>query len=457
MNLTAGEIARACRGEILCDENITVNDIVTDSRKAGNGTAFVAISGENVDGHDFVGSALESGAALAVVNREYKSEETKIIKVDDTVAALGDIAKYYKSKFDVKTTAVTGSVGKTTTKDMISSVFNRKYKTLTTKGNFNNHIGLPLTIFGLRKEHEAALTEMGMSGFGEIHYLADIARPDTAVISNIGLSHIEKLGSREGILKAKLEICDFFDDNSTLIVNGDDELLYPAAKKLPYRVVSFGIKNPDADFKAYDIKDNGINGVEFSVVIYDKEHRINVKTAGVHNVYNALAAVCAGVNYGISAEDIKIGIEEYISSGMRMNIEDIGGITVINDCYNACPASVEAGLNVLKSAEANRRIAMLGDMLEIGEYSKDAHFKAGTLAAKCADCLLCAGNEADNMKNGALKGGIKEAHTFANSSELAAFAEDYVSPGDAVLIKASRGMKFEVIYKEILNKSNIKK
>lgn len=450
MNLTAGEIASACGGVLMCDGNIKINGISTDSRKINKGTAFIALKGENFDGHGFVEDALKKGAALAVVSEDRDKKD--IIKVDDTLAALGRIAKYYKAKFKVKTIAVTGSVGKTTSKDMIFSVLSQKYKTLATRGNFNNNIGLPLTVFGMNDEYEAAVLEMGMSGFGEIHYLAGIGRPDTAVITNIGLSHIEKLGSREGILKAKMEICDFFDENSTLIINADDDLLYKEVDNKQFKVISFGIKNQNADFIAREINDMGIDGVEFSVVINNKKHKFNVKTAGVHNVYNALAAICAGYHYGVDIEGIKYGIEEYTLTDMRMNIENIKDITIINDCYNASPASVEAGLKVLAGIKAERRIAVLGDMLEMGDYSESAHFNAGRQAGMYADCLLCAGKEAENMKKGANETGIKEVYTFASSAELAEFAGDYIKAGDAVLIKASRGMRFEVIYNTLKEK-----
>jgi UDP-N-acetylmuramoyl-tripeptide--D-alanyl-D-alanine ligase len=258
------------------------------------------------------------------------------------------------------------------------------------------------------------------------------------------------LGSREGILKAKLEICDFFDDKSTLVINGDDDMLYPATRNMPFKVISFGVKNDDVDLKAYDIKDKGIDGVEFSVKIKEKEHRIYVKTPGIHNVYNALAAICVGMRYNIDIEKIKAGIESFVLTDMRMHIEDIDGITVINDCYNASPASVKAALKVLNGINAKRRVAILGDMLELGNYSHDAHFDVGRAAAQSADCLLCAGRESENMKNGA--DGIGEIYTFENSAVLADFARDYLKKGDAVLIKASRGMKFENIYNALKEK-----
>jgi len=447
MNLTAEEIAVASGGEIFGDKNTVISGITTDSRKAGSGMLFVALEGENFDGHNFVGSAFGKGTAAAVVKKSCSSDINGVlIKVDDTLKALGDIAKYYKSKFDLKTTAVTGSVGKTTTKDMLSSVLGQKFNTLMTKGNFNNNIGLPLTIFGLNEKHEAAVLEMGMSGFGEISYLADIARPDVAVISNIGQSHIEKLGSREGILKAKLEICDFFDENSVLIINGDDDMLYPNTRDKEFKVVSFGINNPNNDVKAYDIEDKGIDGVDFCVDIDSVRYKIHIKTPGIHNVYNALSAVCVGRHYGIDMEKIKNGLESFTLTAMRMSVENIKGMTIINDCYNASPASVEAGLKVLNSAKAKRHIAMLGDMLEMGSFSRQAHYDAGKKAAEFADVLLSAGKEAENMKKGAEDGGMKEIYTFENSSELAEFAKEFVKKNDAVLIKASRGMKFENIY-----------
>lgn len=452
--LTTDDILKATGGKLICgDGNLIFNNITTDSRKTCEGMLFVPIAGERFDGHEFINAAFELGAEAAVTHKDTEPVLGKtLIKVNDTFTALGDIAKYYKNKYNVPTIAVTGSVGKTTTKDMLASVISQKYNTLKTQGNFNNEIGLPLTVFGLEKHHEAAVLEMGQSHFGEIHHLADIGRPDVAVITNIGMSHIENLGSQEGIFKAKTEITDFFGSDNVLIVNGDDKFLNTIVNK-PYKVVKYGIDNPECNLRAFDVCDKGIDGTDFSVVISGKEYRVHIGVAGVHNVYNALAAICAGMEFDIEPEKIIHGIESFQLTKMRMAIEKHGGVTVINDCYNASPDSVRASLKVLSSAEGARKIAVLGDILEMGDFAKDAHTALGTAVSESgADMLITVGENAKYIANGLFADNKPQTIHFEKTRIAAEYVHSIVKDGDVVLVKASRGMKFEMIVDAIVTK-----
>ncbi len=444
--MTVKEIVKATGGRLLFgDEKSVVESVSIDSRDIKENALFVPLIGERSDGHDFIEKAFLSGASVVITQKDISAIENKAaVMVEDTAKALGDIAKYYKKRFNIKTIAVTGSVGKTTTKDMLASVMNTRYNTLKTEGNYNNEIGLPLTVLRMEEQNEAAVFEMGMSAFGEIHYLADIVRPDVGIITNIGMSHIENLGSQEGIYKAKTEICDFFNEKSLLIVNGDDKFLKKAKEFKNFNVVTCGIES-DCDYKAENIEDLGINGTRFTVKFYGRQHEIFVKVPGVHNVYNALAAIACGVYYDISPNRICEGIENFSLTGMRMAVERAQGYTIINDCYNSSPDSVNAALRVL-STQKTRRVAILGDILEMGEYAREAHFKLGKAVYKNGtDVLLTAGENARYMVEGAKKCGMENAFAFENTEALASEALKYLKDGDSVLVKASRGMHFEKI------------
>ena len=448
--LTTDDILKATGGVLICGGDLRFDNITTDSRKARDGMLFVPIAGERFDGHEFINAAFELGAQAAITHRDTEPVLGKtLIRVDDTFMALGDIAKYYKKKYNVPTVAVTGSVGKTTTKDMLASVMAQKFNTLKTQGNFNNEIGLPLTVFGLEKEHEAAVLEMGQSHFGEIHHLADIARPDVAVITNIGMSHIENLGSQEGIFRAKMEITDFFGTANTLIINGDDKFLNTVSDK-EYKVIKYGIENENCDVRAYDVTDKGVNGVEFSVDIGNKPYRVLINVPGVHNVYNALAAICVGNAFDVEPDKIISGIENFELTKMRMAVEKFGDVTVINDCYNASPDSVRASLKVLASAYAKRRIAILGDILEMGDFAKDAHTALGAAVSESgAEILVTVGENAKYIADGLADKSRPEVIHFDKTRTASEYVYNMVQNGDVVLVKASRGMKFEMIVEMI--------
>ena len=445
---TQEEIKDACGGEYLCRaEETGITSVAIDSRKVLPGALFVPIKGERTDGHEYISKAFELGAAASLTERREKCPGGTLIYTENTVDAIGEIAKAYKKKYNVPTVGITGSVGKTSTKDMVAAVMSKKFCCLKTQGNFNNELGLPLTVFELEKEHGAAVLEMGMSAFGEIHRLADIARPDVGVITNIGMSHIENLSSREGILKAKMEICDFFTPESLLVINGDNDMLKTINKDAPYKIVTYGIESEGLDIRAEDIEDFGLGGCSFTAKIADESYKIRVNAAGVHNVYNALAAIAVGRHYGIKMQDIAEAIAEFELTAMRMTVDEADGIVLINDCYNASPDSIKASLKVLKTAKG-RRVAVLGDVLELGDYAHEAHLSIGRMCEGCADVVICAGDNAKYIAECA-KDCAKEVHYFPTTALAAEYVKDFVKSGDTVLVKASRGMHFEDICKAI--------
>lgn len=449
--LTIDEILKATGGAFLSEGGASkVTGISTNSREIGKGELFVPLVGERFDGHEFIMAAFDLGAAAVLTQKDTELLIGKtIIKVKDTKKALGDIARYYMAKRGVPAVAVTGSVGKTTTKDMIHSVVSQKYNTLKTLANYNNDIGLPWTIFRLEDNHEAAVLEMGMNHFGEIDYLASIGNPKIAVITNIGESHIENLGSREGIFKAKMEIAGRFTKDNTLIVNGDDDFLSKVTDK-DCKVVRYGITNPENDVYAKDIVNNGLSGTSFTAVAEGREYRADIKVPGVHNVYNALAAICVGLEMNIPMEKILFGIENFELTAERLEVEEYKGITVINDCYNASPDSIKAALGVLRDTKAERRVAVLGDVLEMGDYAPEAHYKlAEAVRDANVDMLVTAGENMKHLARGAKEKGIKEIHAFDKTLEVCNFVKEAVRNGDAVLIKASHGMRFNEVYDAI--------
>ena len=452
LKITVREVACATGGRILCGNKDTeINSVMTDSRKEAKNALFIPFKGEKSDGHNFIANAFENGAVATLTENEIKCPENGCaILVENTQKALGMMAKYYKKKFKIKTIAVTGSVGKTTTKDMLYAVMNMQYCTLKTEGNYNNEIGLPLTVMRLNQAHEAAVFEMGMSAFGEIRYLADIVRPDVGIITNIGMSHIENLGSQEGIFKAKTEMCEFFDKDSLLIVNSDDKFLQKARSFEGFSVVTYGIEN-ECDYRARNIENLGLDGTKFTVNIYGRDYDIHVKVPGVHNVYNALAAIACGVHYNIGPNQIIGGIENFALTKMRMSIEKAGTLTLINDCYNSSPDSVKAALKVL-ATQKTRRVAILGDILEMGDYSEKAHYELGKeVTENGIDLLITAGRNALYMARGAAETGLLAIKSFNTTDELCEHIGEYLEENDCVLIKASRGMHFEKITEKIKN------
>lgn len=439
---------------IIGDKNQVVKDIVIDSRNAFLETAFVAIKGENLDGHNFLQSAYDNGCRIFIVSDEEKfdlsNSDSTVIKVEDTQLYMGYIAKYYKEMFKIPFIGVTGSVGKTTTRDMVFSALSGKYNALKNVGNLNNHLGVPLTLFNLNSNHECAVIEMGMSHFGEIEYLADMVKPKVAVISNIGLSHIENLGSQEGVLKAKMEITKNFSSENTLIINGDDTLLRTIKNKdVNYTVKSFGFDDSnDLYCKKYETHENKI---VFSCDINGVEETFIVPAIGEHNILNSMSAILVGLTLGLSISEIKEGLQSYTATKMRLELKRKDSLLVIDDCYNASPDSMISALKVLSRYES-RKIAILGDIYEMGEYAESGHRKVGEASIGKADILLTIGSYSKYIADEAiLKGFNKEKVIHFNSKkDCLCTLDEIIRDDDTVLVKASRGMGLEDIVNHIL-------
>lgn len=436
--LTVSEIAAAVGGSARFDGEI--NEVCTDTRALVPGCLFICIEGERFDGHDFAKAALENGAAAVMCSRDTGSANQ--IMVGDTREALLKLAGYYRRLFPIPVVGVTGSVGKTTTKDMTHAVLSSKFKTLKNEGNLNNEIGLPKTLLKLDDSYEAAVVEMGMSAAGEISRLSHAAAPTMGIIGNIGVSHLEKLGTRENILRAKLEITDGMDDDAPLILNGDDERLYNA--KIQGRpVYYYGIDNKFCRFKAYDIVTDG-EGSSFTLDFGCGEQSVRIPVVGIHNIYNALAAFTAGFLISVEPEAAADALSRYEPSGMRQRIRKTAGITFIEDCYNASPDSVRAALSALAGIKAGRRFAVLGDMLELGSVAKETHRQTGLYAARYGiDAVYTYGELSNNTAEAARSGGIAVVECFKDKKELANRLLETVREGDAVLVKASRAIRLE--------------
>lgn len=442
--LRVSEIAKVCGGEFNIDTEIT--SVAIDTRKIEKGCLFICIKGERFDAHRFIDEAFEKGAAAVMISEDVKIDKP-YIKVDDTAKQMLSLAGYYRSKFDIPIVALTGSVGKTTTKEFTHLVVNSKYKAIKTLGNLNNEIGLPQMLFMLDSSTEAAVIEMGMNHFGEIHRLSTATQPTVGIITNIGVSHIENLGSREGILEAKLEILDGLKKGAPLLLNGDNDLL-STVKNDDYKIYFYAV-DKDADFKAIDIKENP-NTTSFTVQYFGKKQKITIPAIGKHNVYNALAAFAVGILLDIDAETAADALKNYEPSGMRQKVVEINGITSIEDCYNASPDSMKAGITTLAGIQACKKIVVLSDMLELGEYSEQAHYDVGTMAAENKiDYLLCVGSDAKYIVDGARDNGLLNAYLFDSKQSLTDKLFEIAEKGDAVLFKASRGMKLEEVISEI--------
>lgn len=442
--LLLSEIAEFLKTECPAEKEIT--EISTDTRNLPEGCLFVAIRGERFDGHDFIPNAIEAGSAAAM--SDHAVDGCPCIVVDDTRKAYLELSGYYRRKFSPILVGVTGSVGKTTTKEMIALVLSEKYNCMKTQGNFNNEIGLPRTLFGMDSTHEAAVIEMGMSDFGEISRLTKAAAPTIGVITNIGFSHIENLKSQEGILKAKLEILDGMSENAPLIVNGDDAHLVPLRESLSRKVYLFGIDNENCDYRAENISET--DGVTAFDICYDgKSCHAEIPCVGRHNVLNALAAFCIGRLSSMTEIEIISALKKYQPDAMRQNIVKKGDYTVIIDCYNASPDSMKASLGVLSGMKSEgRKIAVLGDMLELGEASEKLHRLVGGYVKDAKpDMLFCYGKDSEYI--------VKDSNVPAAFSDdkavLTNLIRDYMKPGDVLLFKASRGMKLEEIIDSLFN------
>lgn len=459
-NMTLENIEKACGGRYIgteAEKKTEVLGVVIDSRQVESGYLFVAIPGEKVDGHKFIPDVFAKGAAAVLSEQQLEDPAGPYILVESTTKALRDLAEYYRKSLDIKVVGITGSVGKTSTKEMIASVLSEKYKVLKTEGNYNNEIGLPLTIFKIRAEHEVAVLEMGISEFGEMHRLATMANPDICVITNIGLCHLENLKTRDGILKAKTESFAHLKKDGIAILNGDDDKLSTIRQVGDKEPVFYGMEEKmeyreDAKKSVYatGVENLGLYGMQARIHTPEGERDVRIPIPGEHNVYNALAATAVGLSLGLSLDQISSGILKAKTIGGRTNLLNTGSMTVIDDCYNANPVSMKASLDVLATAEG-RKIAVLGDMGELGENEKKLHYEVGEyLAKKEIDVLFCAGELSEEIAKAAQKESKTcEVYYFKTRDALLEQLLPFLKKGDTVLVKASHFMKYPKIVKAL--------
>ncbi|MCK4259015.1 MAG: UDP-N-acetylmuramoyl-tripeptide--D-alanyl-D-alanine ligase [Halanaerobiales bacterium] len=443
------ELCKALNGELIAGFSNEFSGVSIDSRKIESGQLFFAIVGEKMDGHKFVEDALIQGGTGAIVDCEMDIELKEgqfLIKVKDTTSALQDLAHYYRKKFDIKVVGITGSAGKTTTKDMIASVLREKYNVLKTEGNLNNYYGLPLTLFQLKSEHEVLVVEMGMSDLKEIELLAKLAEPEFGVVTNIGHSHLEHLKTLDNVVLAKQELIENLVGQRIAILNVDDYRVRKMSA-LADQAVFFGMDEL-ANYRALKVDQNELKGMK--IILEGEKISFDIPLPGEHNVYNALAAIAVGRVLGVSFSKIQEGLKNFQPSKMRMNISKLGeNITLLNDAYNANPDSMQANLEVLANC-SGRKIAVVGDMLELGSFAEKSHFDIGRFAAlKGIDLIFIKGDYRKFVAEGAVAGGLSsdKIFTFASNLKLAEQLLDVVQPGDTILIKGSRGMKMEEVAK----------
>ena len=445
--MTIQEIAAAVNGTILNpgEGQSVVTAVSTDSRKLSRGCLFLPWVGEKFDGHDFINQALETGAAGCLCARK---PETLLsgkfyIQVADTRLALRALASAYRDRFDIPVVQITGSVGKTTTKEMVAAVLSAKCRVLKTPENFNNDIGTPLTLLGLTREHQAAVIETGMNHFGEIEYLGAMVRPDVAVISNIGDAHIEFLGSRQGILQAKCEIFQHLKEGGLAVLNGDDAMLDTV--DVPFRTVRCG-QSEHCQTRITEVVDHGVEGITCTVETQKETYHLAIPAPGVYMAYAASIAVAVGEELGLSREEITRGAAAYEPTGSRMRVVRLPeGRILLDDCYNANPQSVTAALEVLAKTECERRVAVLGDMGELGGLTEQAHYNVGALAAMLGiDFVAAIGEKAAKIADGASQSGGEVLH-FATKEEALGTLRQQLKPGTAMLLKASHAMHFGVL------------
>lgn len=462
-------IAAYVGGEMYGQDNV-VTSIATDSREVSEGTLFLGIRGERVDGNDYLSSAFRGGASAALGERY--SADGSLVRAEDTVKALGDLAKAIKATIPAKTVAVTGSVGKTTTKELIRAVLSARYKTYASKGNHNSNIGLPMSILEMQPDSEMAVFELGMSGLGEIDYLSRMTEPDIGVITNIGVAHMEALGSKENICKAKLELLNGMKAGSILLLNGDDPYLRIGGRIAEQRGIrvlyvsvasgddGFGGESDYANFRAENLRFSA-EGTLFDLVTKERRYAdLRIPMIGHHSAYAALFALGVGILSGLDEDALRSGLEAFRSEPLRQSVERVGGVTVIADCYNASPESMSAGMNVLrllaKQQAHGRRVAVLGDMRELGSNSPEMHAEVGYRAAKDGIDRIYTFGEISSLalREGAIIGGMAEDQVISfpdseHPEEVAVSLKSYLEDGDVLLIKASRALRAERILAEL--------
>ncbi len=444
---TVREICAAVGGTLLQGEgSALITGVTTDSRAVSAGQLFIPLTGERFDGHAYIGSALSSGAAGCLTAR---TPETLLpgklyVRVADTRLALKALAAWYRSRFTLPVVQITGSAGKTTTKEMVAAVLSRRYDTLKTQANFNNDIGTPLTLLGLAPQHQAAVIETGMNHFGEIRYLGEMVRPDIAVITNVGDAHIENLGNtRQGILRAKCEIFQHLSPDGIAVLNGDDPLLNTVA--LPQTILRCG-RGENCNVRVTDVDDRGIEGIACTVTTARASYRLTAASPGSFMIYPMAMAAAIGEALGLTGEEIAAGVAAYVPTGSRMHLIRLPeGRLLIDDCYNANPQAMEEALKLLAVTPARRRAAVLGDMGELGELTVSAHRAIGVLTGELhLDSVIAIGEKARNIASAA-----PNARWYASVDDAMPVIRAAFTEGTAVLVKASHAMHFENIVKEL--------
>ncbi|MDO4489976.1 MAG: UDP-N-acetylmuramoyl-tripeptide--D-alanyl-D-alanine ligase [Lachnospiraceae bacterium] len=443
-NLTLIHLAEACRGIFHGTEeqqNRCVTAITTDSRRITEGCLFVAISGARVDGHDFIGQVMEKGALAVVSEKNLGEVDLPYIQVSSSLEAVKDFGEYYLKQLQIPVVGIAGSVGKTSTKEMIYAVLSQKYSALKTEGNFNNELGLPLTIFRLRQEKMAVL-EMGIDDFGQMHRMSKVARPDTCVMTNIGCCHLENLKDRDGILRAKSEIFDYMKEDGQIVVNGDDDKLVTLQQVKGIRPIRFGLSSAN-DVWADQITAHGLKGISCTIHTEKGSFQAEIPASGEHMVYNALAGCAVGLIYGLTLEEIRRGIASYETVNGRFNIIETESCTVVDDCYNANPVSMKASLQALQAAEG-RKVAVLGDMGELGADEKALHKEVGVYAAGLdLDLICCVGPLMENLAEGVRETAPElQVRHYSSKEELIKELSGLLKRGDTILVKASHYMEF---------------
>ena len=454
IKLTVLEIAGITGGQLLCGDPLTIIDnIQYDSRAVRENTLFVPIKGTRVDAHMFIDECLKTAAATLTMYDAPDGAEKPYIKVDDTLAALQKLAADYRRRFSLHLVGVTGSVGKTSTKEMIAAALSKGFDLMKTEGNKNSQIGMPMTMFEIENKNEVAVIEMGMSEFGEMERLCDVAAPDIAVMTNIGTAHIENLGTQESIMSEKFKITNHFKKNSVLFLNGDDRLLRTLHGRQPFRTVTFGIDS-DNDYYADSIRTVGLS-CEFVCHSKNGDRRFTVPTLGIHGVRNALAAIAVAEHLGLDDNTIQKGLDTYKNAPMRQQLHDMGSYILIDDSYNASPEAMVSSIDVLKSVSKGKTIAVLADMLELGEKGEQLHYDVGQYAAKAGiDTVITVGSLAKSIARGAADGGITDTASFMSNEEAYNYLCGKLSESCAVLIKGSRGMHMDEIVSKLLSNSN---
>jgi UDP-N-acetylmuramoyl-tripeptide--D-alanyl-D-alanine ligase len=453
MNYSGKQILKAVSGNwVSGDENQTFSGLSIDSRTVKAGQLFVCIKGDQYDGHDFISNIVQKNVAGIILSDKEKIPSSDslsfFIKVKDTLKALQDLAAFHRSQFDISILAITGTNGKSTTKEMTSAVAESQFKVLKTEGNKNNHIGLPLTLLNLNADHEVAVLEMGMSTKGEIRRLAEIAKPQIGIITNISEGHLESLPTIRDVQEAKGELFESLQEESSAIINADDPLVLELSRSLRSNIVTYGIKN-SADIQASNVKQRGNEGFDFTLNFFNEKTPVFLPFLGSCNISNALAAIAAGHVLGLSSQSILTGLQNCKLMPQRMQTEKRGGITIINDAYNANPKSMEEALNTLSKYQTNgKKFFVMGDMLELGNLSEQAHKQFGKLfSSSSIDLLITVGSLSQLAAQTARDSGLDENRvvSFENKEEISQFLSKTLQANDCMLVKGSRSMGMEQI------------